>query len=178
MLLHGAAFNSLTWSELNPRRRRIDTIPKMAVAGHHVIAVDLPRFGESSGRQETSNGDFLANLIAALPLKSKPIVVSPSMSGSYSLPALVKYKSESFCGFVPVAPVATSSYRSQFSDVNVPTLIIVGELDGRGSSKALRNIPTSSDIIVIPKGGHPAYLNAPELWHQLLHNFIVGLEGC
>ena len=31
-------------------------------------------------------------------------------------------------------------------------------------------------IKVLPGAGHPAYLDAPELWHTLLHNFINNID--
>lgn len=149
---------------------------KLTAAGYQVISVDLPGFADTTGRPTTSRGDFLANLIEALPLESKPVVVSPSFSGGYSLPALVSH-SDKFCGFVPVAPGAASSYGSRLRSVRVPTLIVVGERDrSSGREGALRMIPTSSDIIEIPNGSHPAYLDNPSLWHQLLFNFMERVD--
>ena len=100
-------------------------------------------------------------------------------------------------GWVPVAPVSTQLARAELPGVTVPTMIVYGERDtglGTGSSRDLAAIPTStqpqvrgSSIIytylseyclccqILPGAGHPAYLDQPELWHQLLHNFISNL---
>ena len=46
-------------------------------------------FGKSKGRLNTEGkGRFLANLINTLQSEKRPILVSPSMSGSYSLDLL------------------------------------------------------------------------------------------
>ena len=59
--------------------------------------------------------------------------------------------------------------------LQVPTLIIRGSNDlglGISAEKDLKEIP-SSQIAVLPDAGHPAYLNQPSLFHQLLYNFLV-----
>ena len=98
---------------------------------------------------------------------------------------------------MPVAPVSTQLARSELAGVRVPTMIVYGERDtglGTGSSRALAAIPTStqpqvrgSSVLytyickhclccqILPGASHPAYLDQPELWHQLLHNFIFNL---
>ena len=45
LLLHGARFTSETWRELG-------TIAELADAGHHVVAFDLPGYGNSGGLQD------------------------------------------------------------------------------------------------------------------------------
>ena len=89
------------------------------------------------------------------------VVVSPSFSGSYSLPVLTDNTLERsikiqhnifllfefralsqpdpFCGYVPIAPGAATSgaFTSRYPRSFVPTLIVVGERDGQRSSQAL-----------------------------------------
>ena len=99
-----------------------------------------------------------------------------------------------------MAPVSTQLARAELAGVRVPTMIVYGERDtglGTGSSRDLAIIPTStqpqvrgSSILytytlntyehclccqILPGAGHPAYLDQPDLWHQLLHNFISNL---
>lgn len=167
VLLHGAAFKSQTWLDLG-------TIHNLSAMGHRVFAIDLPGYGESrNSRISGSKEDYLAKLIGGLGVTS-PILLSPSMSGGFSIPFLVKFP-ESLAAYVPVAPVGTSSVTVDVaSKLTVPTLIIYGEKDhglGHRSRDDLLNIPTSQ-AVVLPNAGHPAYLDQPELFHKLLYNFI------
>ena len=61
-------------------------------------------FGKSKGRLNVEGkGRFLANLINAIESEKRPILVSPSMSGSYSLDLIFSFdgKNISFCiGFL------------------------------------------------------------------------------
>lgn len=81
------------------------TIALFTAAGYRTIAIDLPGFGNSDKLPTTveHKSEFLLHLLAKLNI-SKPVVVSPSYSGFYTLPLLVKER-KSFTGFIPVAPV-------------------------------------------------------------------------
>ena len=119
-LLHGAAFSSKTW------QFEIGTIQTMASIGHRVIAVDLPGYGQSD-RFNGDRGEFLEKLIETLTPDTKPVLVSPSMSGTFSLPLLDRNQ-DLICGYIPVAPVATTSYRKSFYEaIRVPTMIVYGD---------------------------------------------------
>ena len=58
----------------------------------------------------------------------KPVVVSPSMSGRYSLPLLTEIP-EKVAGFVAVAPVAIKEYKDRSGSSTMPVLAIWGEND-------------------------------------------------
>lgn len=84
----------------------METIPLFTAAGYRTIAIDLPGFGNSeqlSPSKANAKSEFLLHLIAKLEI-SKPIIVSPSYSGFYTLPMLVT-NWQAFTGFIPVAPV-------------------------------------------------------------------------
>ena len=75
--------------------------------------------------------------------------------------------------FVCVSAPVTDSPRPQ-----VPTVIVYGSEDhglGQSSARVLSQIP-GSEVVVVPGGGHPAYLHDRALWHRLLHNFARRLQ--
>ena len=59
--------------------------------------------------------------------------------------------------------------------MKIPTMIVYGEKDaglGKSSYNDLKEIATSTKAQVLPEARHPAYLDQPEEWHKLLHNFL------
>ncbi len=82
---------------------------------------------------------------------TRPVIVSPSMSGQYSVDLLFA-RPDRFCGFVPVAPTAVSKHsEDKYESVGVPTLIVRGENDkslGVTADKFLTHIPTASQVQV------------------------------
>ncbi|RXG73677.1 Protein ABHD14B [Armadillidium vulgare] len=98
LLLHGANFKSLTWVELK-------TINQLAAMGHRVVAVDLPGYGETKSTVG-DKGNYLKEFIDRMKLQNF-IIVSPSMSGGFSIPYIIK-NSKDLDGYVPVAPVHTN----------------------------------------------------------------------
>jgi abhydrolase domain-containing protein 14 len=131
LLLHGARFSSDTWVQLG-------TLSALAAAGYENVAVDLPGHGgseskSSSGGADAGGGAWLAKLTRQLQddglLGGYVVVVSPSMSGTYSLPVLFD-QPQLFAGFVAVAPVGTKGWSTaQWENMSVPTLIVYGEHD-------------------------------------------------
>ncbi len=97
LLLHGMSFSSNTWLELG-------TIQILAALNYRTVAIDLPGFGKSTkGSHNLEDSKFLHILIEKLNLKN-PVIVSPSYSGRYSLPYLVKFGDE-MAGYIPISPV-------------------------------------------------------------------------
>ena len=134
-------------------------------------------------------GAYLGAVIDALSPDVAPVLVSPSMSGSFVVPFLADTPEKvvdpfymfdkllwlQVSGWVPVAPVSTSQGRPFFPSLSVPTMIVYGELDrslGLSSASDLKLIPTSTEPQVLPGAKHPAYLDQPDLWHKLLINFV------
>jgi len=169
LLLHGAAFTSQTWID------KVPTLATLAALGHRVLAVDLPGFGKSRQARVRDKGQFLSKLIRTL-TNERPIVVTPSMSGSFFIPMLKNQAHRDLVsGWVPVAPVGTSQSVGFYQSISIPTLVVYGENDtglGHRSRDDLAELPNSTKPQVLPNAGHPAYLDQPELWHQLLFNFI------
>jgi pimeloyl-ACP methyl ester carboxylesterase len=84
------------------------------------------------------------------------------------------------CLHFSVAPVTTSSYsKSFYESLHVPTMIVYGDKDlglGLSSAKHLSDIPTATAPQILVNSRHPAYLDQPEIWHQLLYNFMLHLN--
>ncbi|XP_059080722.1 putative protein-lysine deacylase ABHD14B [Tigriopus californicus] len=173
LLLHGQAFKASTW------HRELPTLQTISAMGHRAVAIDLPGFGNTPA-QTVDEAKFMEAVIRALSPEAKPILVSPSMSGSYSLP-LVMNQPDLVCGYIPVAPVMTNLFTTdQYKAVHTPTLIVYGERDtslGRTSAQHLVQIPTSSQPQIIPKARHPCYLDDPDRWHALIFNFVRQLKS-
>eukprot|EP00092_Neocalanus_flemingeri_P014813 GFUD01015989.1.p1 GENE.GFUD01015989.1~~GFUD01015989.1.p1 ORF type:complete len:254 (+),score=79.30 GFUD01015989.1:27-764(+) len=170
LLLHGAAFSSQTWVT------RVPTIATLAALGHGVIAIDLPGFGRTRS-SVSDKGEYLANVIDTLSPTVKPVVITPSASGAFIFPMLRKYPNK-LSGWVPVAPAGTTSRKEFYEKLTVPTMIVFGGRDfgARRSNTLLSQIPTSTSPQELPNAGHPAYLDKPDLWHQLLLNFLDNLQ--
>lgn len=174
LLLHGAAFTSQTWVD------KVPTIATLAVLGHKVIAIDLPGFGKTKVYDKDATedkGSYLAAAIDTLTPDVKPVIITPSMSGGFIIPLLSR-SPEKISAWVPVAPVSTDKGRGFFPKLEVPTMIVYGELDtklGVRSRDDLVLISTSTKPQILPGAKHPAYLDQPDLWHQLLFNFILAL---
>lgn len=74
-------------------------------------------YGLTRSRNTGEAADYLKDLLANLKVLSA-ILVSPSMSGSFSIPMIKKYPQE-LGGYVPVAPVGTGALVSVASDIQV-----------------------------------------------------------
>ena len=169
LLLHGMSFKSQTWCDLG-------TLQLAGAMGIRAVAVDLPGFGETAGKV-TDTAAFLSELINQLGL-DRPVLVSPSMSGSYALPFLLDNPinaTKKVRGYIPVAPVMTGHYQpEQYKACLVPTLIVYGSEDtrtGRVSLEHLQLMPCSRPHC-FQGAGHACYMNQPKLWHKVLYNFF------
>ena len=168
LLLHGARFSSETWRELG-------TLEVLSSAGLRAVALDLPGFGLSAST-DREPAEVLGHVVEAL--GGGPVVlVSPSMSGAYSLP-LVLDRPDTVLGYVPIAPAGIAPYQERLPDVRVPTLILWGSADAvvplaRGEALA-RAIP-GSRLSVFEGASHPCYLDQADRFHAELIDFVRGL---
>lgn len=166
MLFHGAKYSVAAW-------QRTGTLKALAMAGYNVIATDLPGYGRSRGQVPALfRGDYVRALIRAVAV-FRPYVVSPSISGTFTLPVLMKTP-ERIRGFIGVAPVGLSTFTpEEYSKVDFPTMFMYGANDpmhGEGAA-TVKAIPHTR-VEVIPNAGHACYLDAPDAFHQLLLAFL------
>ncbi len=171
LFLHGAAYSSQTWVAN-------DILFVSADAGHRAIAVDLPGFGASDS-VDLDEAEFLAALFGALDLDpASTVVVSPSMSGIFSLPALRDPFFADLAGYVPVAPSGAPSFADGGPPVDVPALLVWGDGDGgdpQASAERLAEGFTTSDVLIIADAGHAAYQDQPVVFADALLAFIESL---
>lgn len=174
LFLHGAAFSSKTWLDIR-------TLQALQYEGYRAIAVDLPGYGKSSYNRAGYNdpANFL-NVVMESFSMSNVVVVSPSMSGMYTIPYIFshhfKNHKNKLIGWVPVAPTGVTSHTQiEYEGVKLANVLIAyGENDVHGkrySWRYLAKIP-GSQVYEVKGGGHPAYLTNPGEWNQRLIKFL------
>lgn len=164
LLLHGGRFSSKTWLDLG-------TIHALAEAMLHVVAVDLPGFGASPAT-DLQRADILPLLVEAIGCE-RVLLVSPSMSGSFSLPFVIDHP-EFVAGYVPIAPANLDQYRQRLHEIQVPTWIMWGSADTvfplQEGEKMAAAIP-GAQLSIYEGAAHPCYLDQPDRFHQELITF-------
>jgi abhydrolase domain-containing protein 14 len=170
LFLHGASFSSQVWQD-------IGTLNLLANQGYGLVAVDLPGYGKSA----KFLGDltlFLLQLMETLEL-SRPIVVSPSMSGNYSLPLVVNHP-QKLSGFVAIAPVGIQRYQQQLQGIALPTLAIWGSNDRiipPQQADLLVEIMPNAEKVILANAGHACYMKATDEFQQQLIKFIRSVNS-
>lgn len=170
LLLHGARFSSETWRELG-------TLELLAAKGYRALALDLPGYGRSGSFE----GDAADLLPALLPLLAPgpAVVVSPSMSGAFSLPLLVK-RPGAVAGYVAMAPAQVLRWQGDLAGCRVPALILWGQEDRVipvSQAAVLAAALPASRTVVFPGAGHTLYLEQTERFHRQLLAFLAELGG-
>lgn len=177
LLLHGQAFSSQTWDDLG-------TLKFLRAKNYDVVALDLPGYVKSKDyanipKTSEERARFLNEVIEKLHIE-RPVIVSPSMSGSYSLPFIFQgEKGRNLRGYIPVAPVGTEKYtKDDYENLELPTLIVYGENDetlGLSSLQRLNNI-RGHIIHVIKDAGHACYLKNSDEFHDNVEKFLSKLN--
>lgn len=168
VLLHGLRFTAETW-------REIGTLNHLTELGYRAIAIDLPGFGESEGpaaNPQTWLGAFLDELEV-----TSPVVISPSMSGRFSLPLLVSAPYR-LSGFIAVAPVNIRQHESKFTSIQTPILAIWGTNDAvvPVADGELLVADERGHLVIIPDAGHPSYLSDPDRFHEAIAGFLSEIK--
>ncbi|MEM7354125.1 MAG: alpha/beta hydrolase [Acidobacteriota bacterium] len=169
LLLHGARFSAQTWRDLG-------TLELLSRQGYRALALDLPGYGQSEA-SEIPRERVLGSLLPLISDRSV-VVVSPSMSGSFSFPLLTR-RSSLVAGFVPVAPAAIAPHLEAVRNTKVPTLIFWGENDQviplKQGEQLNRTLPNSR-LVVLEGAKHPCYLDRPLDFHRELLQFLRSLR--
>eukprot|EP00729_Bicosta_minor_P022294 gene22294-16087_t len=179
LLLHGAKFSASTWDQTG-------TIAALCEAGFHVYAMDLPGYGRSEGKVDSALREvFLKGIIDRLKL-SRPIVISPSMSGSFSVPLVLDDPSK-LSALVSVAAVRVSKLANvDWSAINVMALHMYGELDTQIGAPGAEwfepekdQKPSEQNTAVFKMKGatHACYLDNPKAFNKRLLKFVEKVNG-
>jgi pimeloyl-ACP methyl ester carboxylesterase len=167
LFLHGASFNATTWVETG-------THQLLCAAGIPSLSIDLPGFGRSP--RFDHEPVRLLNEVTAW-LGSDVILVSPSMSGGYSLPWLAT-RPPLAVGFVPLAPVGIGDWTTP-DDFHLPTLGIWGSNDRivpvSEGQRLIDSIP-GAGLLVVDGGGHAVYKTNPAEFHEAFMGFVERLR--
>eukprot|EP00118_Oscarella_pearsei_P012785 m.96619 g.96619 ORF g.96619 m.96619 type:complete len:277 (+) comp36915_c0_seq1:116-946(+) len=168
VLLHGVRFTSKTWLDLG-------TLHRLACLGYEAFAFDIPGYGMSPDA-DINVSTFLSDLVEEFQW-NRLVIVSPSMSGKYSLPYVLSADPARLVGYVPIAPVVDEGYVKGLRGIKVKVFHIRGEYDerlGRASAQVLSRVPGYEEH-VIKGGGHACYLDSPDEFHEVVVKFLEGL---
>ncbi|XP_075253206.1 uncharacterized protein LOC142345008 [Convolutriloba macropyga] len=176
LFLHGQHYHTRTWVEINMLRLTTKL-------GYNNLAIDLPGFGASNASKlspSVTHVQFLDEVLKHMGIgDEKFVLVSPSMSGEYSIPyikAKAKVADSKMVGFVAAAPVAVDQLKDfNTSTIKVRTLVIYGERDdnlGVKSAEVLSKLPNAT-VFKVPNAGHPSYLDNSEVFMREMFKFLL-----
>uniref|UniRef100_A0A4W2DIW4 Uncharacterized protein n=1 Tax=Bos indicus x Bos taurus TaxID=30522 RepID=A0A4W2DIW4_BOBOX len=149
------ALSSETWQNLG-------TLHRLAQAGYRAVAIDLPGLGRS---KEAKAPAPIGELVPAASWQlwwmlwdlGPPVVISPSLSGMYSLPFLTAPGSQ-LRGYVPVAPICTDKINAaDYARVKASVLIVYGDQDPMGQT-SFEHLKTAAQPPGVGHGGGGAPL--------------------
>ncbi|GFR50393.1 hypothetical protein Agub_g12609, partial [Astrephomene gubernaculifera] len=172
IFLHGAKYTSDFWLKLG-------TLKLVAESGVRAMAIDLPGFGDTPALPYSDNNmrsELLKTVIeAAWPkVNSTIILISPSMSGRYSLPFLDRHGTM-LSSFVAVAPIGVTDWGGPWEDVHrfVCALGVYGANDKLvPDADRLLRLFQHTWKVVIPGAGHRSYEDKPDVFHNVLITFM------
>jgi abhydrolase domain-containing protein 14 len=181
VLFHGASFSLDDW-------KRNGTFAELSSRSVPFLAVDLPR-GKASKSQKKELPDMksyvtlLENLFRASGIdliKSKLLIIGPSMGGAFALEYALERPNQ-ILGLVLISPSLSGLNRTALEELTVPVLLVWGDRDNvfplEQNGRELKQILPNSKLLIIKGAGHPAYLDRPSEFHDLLFDFLDELSG-
>jgi abhydrolase domain-containing protein 14 len=182
LFLHGQSYDSYIWDDT-------DILNAVSAAGWRAVAVDLPGYGRTDDRPDDvggkplSDGAWLRGLIDEIGGPETVVVVSPSMSGRYSLSYLEEFPDEQLLGFVPVAPVGIDDFERPKDAAGITTTAIWGSKDPSYTKARAKHLTTEmraaaglATTEVIEGAGHAAYEDDPKAFTSILIGFLGTLD--
>jgi len=175
VLFHGYSFSLDEWE-------KIGTFDELSRWGIPYLALDLPK-GKStrSQRREESKLSAYVPLLkdvfqnVGLGPDSKLIMIGPSMGGGFALEYALENKNQ-VLGLVLIAPSLSGVDVESLADLDIPVLLIWGDKDTifplEEHGRKLKSLLSRSKLLIIKSAGHPAYLDRPQEFHELLLDFI------
>ena len=165
ILLHGMKFKAETWLELA-------TLDKLAIAGLHGLALDMPGFGDSPAC-ETEQDTVLAEFIQMMEV-DKPVLLGPSMGGRIALEFALNHPNV-LGGLILVGAVGVEENKERLAELDLPVLILWGGADqisppvnGEILEKGIKGARRQ----VFDGAPHPCYLDQPDDWHRAVLDFV------
>lgn len=172
VLLHGYSFNADNWFSSG--------VAQALAESYKIYAVDMPYGAKSRSSKFRANAEeyakFLRKILDALSLEDPPLV-GPSMSGEVLMwYVALGYKTRLA---VLVGPVGLDDKELQnaLSRFNGRLVAIWGEKDEISPpsiyAPLLKRILPSAQVVVMPGAGHPAYLDKPGEFVDILKNLLA-----
>ncbi|KAG2451583.1 hypothetical protein HYH02_004178 [Chlamydomonas schloesseri] len=115
IFLHGAKYNSDFWLKLG-------TLKMVAEAGVRAMAIDLPGYGDTPALPYSDNNmrsELVRTVVEAAwaRVNATVVLVSPSMSGRYSIPFLDRH-GVMLTSYVAVAPIGVRDWGGPWEDTH------------------------------------------------------------
>jgi abhydrolase domain-containing protein 14 len=178
ILFHGYSFSLDDWE-------KVGTFSELSRHNFPYLAVDLPR-GKTTRTQKKEFSKLLeytpilSKLFKEVGISpgSKLVVVGPSMGGAFAL-TFASARKDEVLGLVLVAPSLSGVNQDVLEDLDLPVLLIWGDRDTvfpvEPKGRELKQLLSSSKLLIIKGARHPVYMDRPEEFHELLFDFIEEL---
>jgi len=168
ILLHGMKFQASTWQQLG-------TLEKLANAGYHPLALDMPGFGGSAAC-EADQVEVVADCIRQLEL-DRPVLIGPSMGGRIALEFALDHPGI-LSGLILVGAVGVAENKDRLATLDLPVLLTWGGEDAispLSNSELILNAVQGARRLIIKGAPHPCYLDQPDIWHAAVLEFLESL---
>ena len=175
VLFHGYSFSLDEWE-------KIGTLAELSLHEIPYVALDLPKgkSTKSQKREESNLSDYVPLLRdvfrnVGVDPSSKLIIVGPSMGGGFALQYAIENKNQ-VVGLALIAPSLSGVDIASLETLDIPTLLIWGDKDSvfpvEEQGRELKALLPRSKLLIIKGARHPAYLDRPQEFHDLLLDFV------
>ncbi|MGI0090934.1 MAG: alpha/beta fold hydrolase [Nitrososphaerales archaeon] len=183
LFFHGFSFSIDDWG-------KIGALKEVRGHGFQVVAIDLPRGNASKSdkielKEISEYNSILERILSQLGIlqNKKLVIVGPSMGGGFALSFAFEHP-EPISGLVLVAPSLRQIPEKSIKYLDsggIPILLVWGDKDDvfpvEDYAKPLQSFLPRSKLAVLSGARHPAYLDKPEEFQELLLNFLDEVTG-